>query len=82
MQQYKTKKLKYASCWPNLFGNVECPAVSFLMPPITAEYFTKYRVIWLFETLQKWQRNTKYTCCWNDKDNATAENQSINQSRL
>jgi len=37
----------------DLLSNVECPTASFLVSPITAKHFTKYWVIWLFETLQK-----------------------------
>jgi len=46
------------------------------MPPVTAEYFTKYRVIWLLQTLQKQQKNTQYICFWYGKGVATAENVS------
>ena len=38
-------------CQSDLLGNVERPAVGFLMSPITAENFTKYWVIWFLETL-------------------------------
>jgi len=39
------------TCVSNLFRNVECSAVCFLMSPVTSEYFTKYWIIRLLETL-------------------------------
>ena len=53
----------YNCCYRDLFSNVKCPAVSFLMSPITAEYFTKYWVIWLLETLQNNTRKNEQHIC-------------------